>query len=349
MTDVLRSVIRSKLRDLGYRQVNVAEDAWIAWANEQSYHPVKEFLEALEWDGQDHIGKLSDFVDDEHGDFETFFRRWAIGAVARACEPHSCQNRMLILDGEQEIGKSYFVHWLASPLSDERPEFFIEGAINPDDKDSLVRLIGTWIWEVSEVGSTVRRSDRDSLKYFLSMQQVTVRKPYGRYDLVKPALANFIGTVNNTAGFLDDPTGSRRFMAVHVTHLNWDYAEVVDPEQVWAQAKALYDAGEPWMLRPKEKIEVNKVNELYEIVDPLEDMLFRIYEKTGQPGDFAATVDIRKALNYAGWSLSTPRGEAIAIGDAMKRNKINSARRTVAGNQERGYVGIREKRACLPT
>jgi predicted P-loop ATPase len=241
------------------------------------------------------------------------------------------------------MGKSYFVRWLASPLSDERPEFFIEGAINPDDKDSLIRLIGTWIWEVSELGSTMRRSDRDSLKYFLSMQQVTVRKPYGHYDLVKPALANFVGTVNNIAGFLDDPTGNRRFMVVHITHMDWAYAEQVDPAQVWAQAKALYDAGEPWMLTLAEKAKANTVNEHYEIADPLEDTLFRIYEVTGHRGDFVATVDIRKELNRNHWNLSTPRGEAIAIADVMRRNKIPSARPTVEGNQERGYVGIRKK------
>ena len=122
-----------------------------------------------------------------------------MGAVARAYQ--KTQSRLLILDGEQGIGKSHFVRWLAAPV--KRDDLYIEGPINPDDKDSLVRLMTVWLWEVAELGGTTRKSDREALKHFLSQEQVTVRRPYGRYDLVKPALSAFIGTVNNEAGILN--------------------------------------------------------------------------------------------------------------------------------------------------
>jgi len=339
MSDALRSKIRCQLRDLNYRHVNVAEDAWIAHAYDNSYHPVQEFLDGLTWDGEDHIGLLADHFADRDGFFGVFFRRWAIGAVARAYEPRSCQNRMFILDGEQGIGKSYLVRWLASPL--ERPELFIEGPINPEDKDDYIRLITAWIWEVSELGSTTRRADREALKYFLSQQQVTVRKPYGHYDLIKPALASFIGTVNNNAGFLDDPTGYRRFMGVRLTRIDWAYDDILDPAQVWAQAKALYDAGKPWELNDTEADMARHAIESFEVEDPLLDLLQRHYEITGEPGDFVATVDVRDTLNVNGWRLNSPKGEVMAISSTMKQLGLEGSRRTVNGKQERGYAGVK--------
>lgn len=336
ISDVLRAKIRAQMRDLNYRRVNVLEDAWTAHAYDERYHPVRQFLNRLEWDGEDHIARLADFIEDENNYFHLFFRRWVVGAVARAFEERSCQNRMLILDGPQGMGKSYLVRWLASPL--ERPELYIEGPIIPDDKDSLIRLISAWLWEVSELGSTTRRSDRESLKYFLSMQQVTVRKPYGHYDLVKPALANFVGTVNNTAGFLDDPTGYRRFMSVHLVRIDWQYDDVLNPTQVWAQAKALYDAGERWELDSDEADLARHANEAYEIEDPLQDVLMRCYEVTQNPRDFVASVDIRETLNGNGWRLQSPRAEAMAVSDLFKRMGIDKGKY----NGERGYFGIRK-------
>ena len=334
MSDVLRSKIRSQMRDQQFWRVNVIEDAWTAHAYDCQYHPVREFLDGLTWDGGDHLAALGRHIEDRDSAFSVFFKRWAIGAVARAYEADSTQNRMLILDGEQGIGKTYLVRWLAKPAG--RPELFIEGPIAPDDKDNLIRLITAWVWEVAELGSTTRRSDRDALKYFLSLQQVTVRKPYGHYDLVKPALASFIGTVNNAGGFLDDPTGYRRFMAVHLEAIDWRYTDL-DPAQIWAQAKALYQDGEPWMLTAHEQEIAEYLNLQYEVQDPLDDLIGRLYEVTDNPANFAATVDIRDRLNEHNWRMSSPRAEAMAIAATLKKWGLEEARQAVEGKRERGW------------
>jgi predicted P-loop ATPase len=340
INDALEAVIKTDLRDYNYRAVNVARDAWTAHAYRNSFHPARDWLDDLEWDGHDHIGDLADYFEDENSFFYMFLKRWLIGAVARACEGR-VQNRMLVLDGKQGIGKSYFTEWLASAV--DKPELFVEGPIDPDEKDDKIRLMSTWIWEVAELGSTTRKADREALKYFLSLKQVTVRVPYGRHDLVKPALSNFIGTVNNTSGFLNDPTGHRRFMSVHLRDIDWDYAEEVDPEQVWAQAKALYEAGQPWKLSEQEAECAQYANEQYEVEDPLEDLFNRHFEVTGNPADFTPTVDIRNTLNEHNWSLGSPRGEAMAISDMLQGEPVEKKRRTVSGNRERGYVGVKKR------
>ena len=345
VSDGLRAKMRSQMRDIGYWRVNEAEDAWTAHAYDHRFHPVRDYLVGLVWDGKDTINEVARYVKDRDDFFPVFLRRWAIGAVARAYEPRGCQNRTLILEGDQGLGKSYFVRWLASKLV--RPELYVEGPVNPDDKDNSIRLTTAWLWEVSELGATTRRSDREALKFFLSRQQVTVRHPYGHFDSVKPALSSFVGTVNDVGGILDDPTGYRRFMAVHVTGIDWGYSTALDPNQFWAQVKALYDSKEPWELHGDELAMARESCAQLEIADPLDDIILRLYEVTGDPTDFAATVDILDALHGAGWRLGSPRGEAMALAATMKRLGIASERRWVGAVRPRGFPGV--KRLLTPS
>lgn len=335
MSDPIRSKIRSQLRDVGYDRVNIAEDAWVACAFDNSYHPVRDYLAGLKWDGKDTMGELVSHIQDDRHFLPVFLRRWLIGAVARAFEPNSTQNRLLALDGDQGIGKSFFVRWLAAPIG--RPETFIEGPINPDDKDSLIRLMSCWIWEVSEIGSTTRRADREALKYFLSIQRVTARKPYGHYDIVKPALSSFIGTVNSVGGFLNDPTGYRRFMSAKVSLIDWNYTSL-DANQVWAQAKALYDQGEPWDLIGEELRMAKESNIRYEIDDPLEDLITKLYKITGNSLGFVPTIRIIEDLHDCGWRIGKPRAESMAIAAAMKMLGVQKKPGT---SKPRGYIGLR--------
>ncbi|MBU1750035.1 MAG: virulence-associated E family protein [Chloroflexi bacterium] len=194
--------------------------------------------------------------------------------------------------------------------------------------------------EVCELGSTTRRADREALKYFLSLQQVTVRKPYGRYDLVKPALASFIGTVNNTGGFLDDPTGYRRFMSVHLESIDWAYSRNLAAADLWAQARALYAAGEPWELTREEAERARVANERYEIQDPLQDLFLRNYEITGDPRHVVATADIRDTLNQSGWRLNSPRADSMAIAAMLRGLGVEVGRQTINGRQERAVAGV---------
>jgi predicted P-loop ATPase len=275
MNDVTRAVLYFRLKNHGYSSERSAEDAWTFEASNHKFHPILDYLTGLEWDGRDHIGGLCAYFADKQGVFPLWLKRWLIGAVAKVlAAPRGQQNRMLILDGRQDLGKSYFTRWLARGV----PGYYIEAPILPEDKDSYVRKMSKWIWEVGELGATTRKADRESLKHFLSQEKVTVRKSYGRHDTEKPALANYIGTINNEVGFLNDPTGSRRFMACTLTRIDWDYAKDVDPDQVWAQAVALFRAGEPWELTPEEKALANSINGQYEVENPVDQYLFRYFE-----------------------------------------------------------------------
>lgn len=331
INDVYRAQIRTQLRDHGYgRHLGAADDALITEAAKNAYHPVRAYLAGLQYDGGQHIAQLAGYFLDTHGVFGLYLRRWLIGAVARAMT--GGQNAVLVLDGPQGIGKSRFARWVC-PL----PELFVDGPVNPDDKDSALLALRSWVWEVSELGSTTRRADVDALKAFLSREQFTVRAPYGHYELVKPGLVSFIATANNAGGLFVDPTGSRRFWATTIVGIDWGYSAAVDLPQVWAEAYAAYQAGEPWTLAASEMDQARRINDGYEIEDPVEGLLLRLF--TLDPHNhnvWKSTTEILTSLCGAGLQGGHSRANAMALAATLKRLGFE---RDVKGGA-RGYYGI---------
>ena len=343
MNDIICAEIMYTLKNHGYGSKANAEWAWKHLSNQNKFHPVIDYLESLKWNEEDHIGKLCSYFKDINNVFHLWIKRWLIGCVAKVlAKPQGQQNRMLVLDGKQDIGKSYFVRWLCSPL----PAFGIESPINPDDKDSSIRLMSKWIWEVSELGATTRKADREALKHFLSMEKVTVRKPYGHYDTEKPALANFIGTVNNDTGFLSDPTGSRRFMSCTLEEIDWNYAKDVDINQIWAQAVALLKQGEPWHLTKEENKQSNEINKNYEVENPFEQYIHKYFDiDISHPEWVMQTidiVDILKKEDISGISLNQFQRE---ISSVLKKMGLEKRQKRLDGyqNPKRVWEGIRAK------
>lgn len=312
ITDVTEAEIKTRMRDNGYKEVNVISDAYLAFAGRKRVHPIRDYLTSLEWDGQDHIGALAGYFQDAHAAefkqiyqdtgesyagsevFYAWLKRWLVGAVAKAFDQK--QNVMLVLDGPQDIGKSYFVQWLGGVL----PDNFIEAPINPEDKDVYVRLISKFVWEVAELGATTRRADREALKDFITKRTVTVRKAYGKYDTTKPALASLIGTINNEAGFLTDPTGNRRYLTCKLIGINWDYCKGIDPGKVWAQALALYRKGEPCRLIPKEAQLQRLINDGYMVEAPLKGVLTKYFDINPNLDIWTPAMDIVTHLESMG-------------------------------------------------
>lgn len=339
LTDVTEAEIRTRVRDLGLGRVNVIRDVYITEAAKHRYHPIRDYLNRLNWDGRDYITELAAHFSDQHNLIDIAFRRWLVGAVAKAFT--SSQNRMLVLDGEQGIGKSHFVRWLAAPLMD----WFTEGPINPDDKDHQIRLMRSFVWEVSELGSTMRRADVEALKHFLTQRQVTVRVPYGHNDIIKPALASFIGTVNNIGGILNDASGSRRFIAVNITAIDWGYANL-PVAQVWAQATQLYRNGQTAEPTPDELTIINAVNSEYEVDDPVEDLIQKFFDVDRTRADwFTASMRVIEVLHREGWKSGSIHADARNIAQACKRLGLKRVQhRPLSGKQvERGYSGLVEK------
>lgn len=336
--DYLVDNIDMRARDAGIWEVNVLKSAYRAHAWDNRYHPIRDYFRKLKFEGGDPISELANYFVDEHGVFGFWLRRWLIGSIARVMS--GVQNRMLVLDSEQGLGKSEFVKWLSSPA----PEYYHEGAIIPDDKDCRLKRSGVWIWEVDELGATTRRADREALKSFISARYTRERKAYGRYDTQMLNMASFVGTVNNESGILNDPTGSRRFMMCHLLSIDWSYVKE-DVDQVWAQAYDLYVTGEKWDLTDEEIAMAEKINKEYEVVDLVEETIRKhFYVDPTKEKWWLPTTDIMDVLKERGNLKAGTEIDTRRLAAALTHLGLGKAARNKAdGKLARGYYGISQR------
>lgn len=345
--DTTVSTMNSGMRDLGYTQIKAIWDAIVTSAGQARYHPIKEYLEGLQWDGTDWIAILSGFFADDHEPivysdgrtssvFAAWLKRWLIGSVSRVYKHN--QNPVLVLDGGQGMGKSHFVNWLGSEVG----EYLITGPVKPDEKDHQRFLIKKWIWEVAELGATTRRQDVEALKAFLTLEQVTVRKPYDRHEISKRPMANFIGTINNEIGFLTDTTGNRRYISVHLSKIDHAYCEVVPVSQLWAQAYALWSSGEEsFRLTLEEISKRDEINRAYQIDDPHGDWITKFFDvDADQPEWRTTTQEIVSVLQDKGFKGDT-RAIQMQVAKALKSMSLeqdsNARPRTWRGVKAKGW------------
>ena len=354
MTDVIEARLKSHLRDHGVDAVNVAMEALLGWAGTaRAYHPIREILDGLTWDGKDHIWRLATYFKDVHADlfpaddwrrrlsgpaFGTFLCYWLVNAVARIYQPGLVRTTMLVLASRQQyIGKSKFVQWLATPF----PGYFNESAINPDDKDHSLRSADKFVWEVSELESTTARRDVGALKSFITRNEVTERPAYGHYPVVLPTMANYVGTVNIEAnrGFLVDRTGSTRFMVVELESIDWrGYTQDVDPAQVWAQALALYREGKPAELVGSDQKLRAKINHEHEMTPASADFVPEIVQVTGEESDFLTTAKIVERMREKGYPVSNTTARDVGI--YLSSIGVKSKRPEINGQKVTAYYGI---------
>ena len=356
LNDNITAQMHMRARDKKYggrdgTPLTALDDQVRVLAMNASYHPVKDYLEHQHWDGGDHFAAFIKHLQDKHTPIiyddgtrkpvvAAFFWRWLVGAVAKvygrgAIRP---QNPMLVLSGAQNMGKSTLAAWLCA-----LPDMFIESSINPDSNDHLRYLVTKWIWEVSELGATTRRSDREALKAFLTRQEATFRKPYDHHPTIKSSLASFIGTVNPmNSGFLDDPTGSRRFLVVDLASINHDYAKTVDRDQLWAQVMAAHQADpQGWRLSPEEQAKRDTINAENEVERPYEGIIARIFDIDPLRTDWwMPTNEIVDAVRTFGAAVFDETRHHGVLGSTLRGFGLERKQRQAGGERVWGYYGI---------
>lgn len=171
------------------------------------FHPVRDYLESLTWDGVERVPTLLvDYLGAKDSDFtravtKTFLK----AAVARVYIPGCKFDQCLVLSGPQGIGKSTLLKILGG-------EWFNDSITSFSGKDPMEQLMGTWIDELSEMQAT-NKADNDQIKAFLSRPSDKFRLAYGRRTQEYPRQCVFSATTNDTI-FLKDRTGGRRFWPV---------------------------------------------------------------------------------------------------------------------------------------
>lgn len=207
-------------------------------AQRNAFHPVKDWIEKVEWDGKPRMASLwSDYLgtpDDEY--HRETARLFLTGAVARIYEPGMKFDFVPIMQGKQGKRKTTFVSALAG-----NPEWF--GALDPNFKDTkkmVESMFGKWILEMPELAG-FHRADVQSIKHFISSEKDNVRLSYDRRAADYKRQCVFIGTTNDSKYLLDE-TGNRRYWP-----LETDVEGEIDVEhlrknvrQIWAEALVAY-------------------------------------------------------------------------------------------------------------
>ncbi len=352
ISDTLEAVIKTDLRGIRYGSkgkpsLGAAKDAWTKLGHKQRYNPIKDYFLDLEGryepndDGTPYINELfANFFENPDGWFGRWLFRWMVGSIAKVLEQQ--RNPMLVLVGGQHMGKSFFARWLC-PIDKNR--HFIDQAINTDSKDHKLRLADRLIWEVPELGATTRRADIEALKAFITTRDISERPPYGRYPIHKPALCSFIGSVNDDgAGFLNDPTGSTRFLACELTDINHSYT-VQNVHQLWAEAYWFYkETKKPWELPENEQEARNTINSSFEMVSALEDTVLTHFVLTDNSTDYLSTEQIKEHL--AGhYTIRNENGFVRELSRVMKKHGATKSRsKYIPGQQhKRGFSGVKRR------
>ncbi len=233
-----------------------------ASALENAFHPVRDYLKALRWDGEPRIdGFLVDYFGVAPSEFVfQVGKKWLIGAVARIFQPGAKVDTMLILEGEQGIGKSSGLAALAG-------EWFADSLGDIRTKESAEQIQGKWVVEIAELDS-LNRAEESAIKAFLSRTSDRFRPAYGRRAIDVPRQTVFAGTTNGDA-YLKDPTGGRRFWPVRCGRVAVDRLRS-ERDQLWAEAVARHREGVTWWLNAEVESEAREVQAARRLEDPWE-------------------------------------------------------------------------------
>jgi putative DNA primase/helicase len=320
-------------------------------ADGNAFHPVRQYLERLAWDGVPRVDRwLEDFCavvpesDAQARLVRSVGRKWLISCVARAMKPGCKVDTMLILEGRQGIGKSTALSVLAGE------GLHCDSAIDFGTKDACQILQGVWIFELAELDALLRR-DTSTIKAFLSRSHDRFRVPYGRAPESVPRSVVFCGTVNH-GDYLRDTTGNRRFWVVRcLGPLNTEGLRAAR-DDLWSEAVHHYRRGEPWHLDAEHEAGMRHEHEARLEHDPWEDVLAAwTAARTSETGElpFSMNEILESALGLRAQSQN-PRVTARASGLLAKlgyeKRKRSSLPRTYFYVQ-RPDAAVRP--SCRPT
>jgi predicted P-loop ATPase len=248
--------------------VGTAAQAAQTVSKDRSFHPVRQYLDSVAWDGVNRLDTwLTTYLGVEDSNYaRAVGARWLISAVARIYRPGVKADCCLILEGPQGSKKSTALKTLAGL-------YFADELADLGTKDSVLQTQGVWIIELSELDS-LSRAEVGRIKAFMSRTTDRFRPPYGKRLIESPRQCVFAGSVNHSS-YLRDDSGGRRFWPVACRGIDIDRL-ARDRDQLWAEAKARFGRGCVWWLETTELVDIATVEQAdrYE-GDPWEEVIAR--------------------------------------------------------------------------
>lgn len=292
-------------------------DALTAVLTRHSYHPIRDYLNGLTWDGVPRLDRIIiDYMGAEDSELNrAMSRKHFVAAVARVFNPGCKYDYCLIMSGAEGIGKSTLLRVMGG-------KWFNDSITTLEGKEGMEQLRRAWVVELGEL-SSIKRSDVEQVKAHLSKQVDIYRAAYARRVLEHPRQCVFCGTTNE-ALFLKGDTGNRRFWVIPVVaelrkYKDWSEAIRRDRDQLWAEAVHYYKQGEPLYL--SDELEAQAKQRQQDFNDDNDDPIVAMLDKylnTLLPVNWD-TMDIQARRSY----LRDP--DPLQAEGTVKRDKVCAA------------------------
>jgi predicted P-loop ATPase len=284
------------------------------------FNPIANYFENLpQWDKKtDFIQMFAAYVelekDESREQFDYHFKKWCVRAVKCALINGYFNKQVFVLtdDGNgQNIGKSSWCRFLCPPtLSNYIAEDM------SDDKDARILLCKNFLINLDELAA-LSRKEINQLKSYFSKTHINERLPYDKKNSILTRVASFIGSTNMST-FLQDETGSVRWLCFVVKNINWQYRNEFNIDNLWSQAFALSNDINFDETLTAQDIQLNELrNDKFQIVSPEKDMIQK-YFTSPKNKDEAEFLTPTEVLHYINTYTIGIRLSTIVIGKALK-------------------------------
>jgi hypothetical protein len=322
ITDADVCAVQAHLQWFGFRRLgkDTTHDAINTHAREHSFHPVRDYLDQLRWDGKGRLRTwLADCLGSEQSEYtEEIGTMFFVAMVARIYRPGCKLDYMVVLEGDQGTAKSSACAILAGKyFSDQLPDI--------TSKEAFQHLRGKWLIEVAELRA-YSRAMVDHFKEFLVRNVERYRPPWGRKEVHEPRQCVFIGTTNKTL-YLRDETGNRRFWPVKTGAIDLERLRQ-NRDQLLAEAVNLFRAGVAWWPNPQfEREHIMPEQEARYELDAWEQPIARYLAILHPP---KKTTLLEVAVEALGFEIEPPMSKDTPRGTPINRLTPGDQRRIAA-------------------
>lgn len=289
----------------------------------KDFSPIDDFLRNLPpWDGTDHIRALAGRVKCNNPDWQDLFYRWFLGMVAywQQRETKHANSTSPLLVGPQGIDKSTFCSDILPPALHI---YYTDDLDFSEKRHAMLYLNRFALINLDEFDQISVRY-QGFLKHLLQKPSVNVRKPNSAYIEKVRRYASFIATSNHE-DLLNDPSGSRRFICVHVQDI--DNSQPIDYEQLYAQAVEALDKGERYWFTREEGVRQTESNREFQ-QQPVHEQLYYQYFRGAEDeseGEWMMAVEIFQYLQKKS-GIKLPAGKMSLFGRFLSKLGILSRR-----------------------